>query len=108
MRPGFFGLVDKICVKEAAICGAEPVVQSAELGDGVSIFFFLIDTEGDNLLAVPNDGLQTKDFFGDGASPHVGVTVWWPPISRDTSARGIVNQLHCPTQLNNMCEERVM
>jgi len=31
MRPGFFGLDVKNCVKEAVICGAEPVVQSAEL-----------------------------------------------------------------------------
>lgn len=53
-----------------------------------------------NLLLVPNDRSQPKDFLGDSTNAHITVTIRGPPESGETSSCRVMDEPHSPAQLS--------
>ncbi len=79
----------------------EKEFQSLVLIRGGRFFLVYKRKKGDDALLVPNDGFETEYFFCDGSDAHIRVSVRWAPIPRYAPACRVVNELHCPTQLDN-------
>lgn len=98
-RPGCLGRERKPAMVSVTVW-AENAPQSPELFLRERCQLYK-EGEGEDVLLVPDDGGETKDFFCDGADSHVRVAVGRAPVSRYTAACRVVNELHCPTQLES-------
>lgn len=56
---------------------------------------------------IPDDGREPEHLLCNSTDAHIGVTVRWPPVLRDTPARRVVDKLYRPSDLSDHLEVRL-